>query len=120
MPGIDVDLDDDSWRMVGDQHPQHALKATLAALGVERDAVPLLRVEDERGRARRVLMREALAPAEKTADWLARLEAAGLKGAASGFMMAVSGRVVAPHGPPWAGRADRSCFRLRLRPEAQA
>lgn len=79
LPGIDVDLDDGSWRMVGDQHPQHALKATLAALGVERDSVPLLRVEDERGRARRVLMREALAPAEKTADWLARLDAAGGK-----------------------------------------
>jgi ATP-dependent helicase/nuclease subunit B len=77
LPGLDVDLDDDSWRMIGDQHPQHALKATLAALGVDRREIPSLRVEDGRGRARRVLMREALAPAEKTADWLARLQAAG-------------------------------------------
>jgi len=39
--------------------------------------VPMLKFENEQGRARRVLMREALAPAEKTADWLARLNAAG-------------------------------------------
>jgi len=77
LPGVDIDLDDDSWRMVGDQHPQHALKATLAALGIDRRDIPALKFEDERGRARRVLMREALAPAEKTADWLARLAAAG-------------------------------------------
>jgi ATP-dependent helicase/nuclease subunit B len=77
LPGIDADLDEDSWRLVGDQHPQHALKHTLAALGAKRHEIPALAFESERGRARRVLMREALAPAEKTADWLARLEAAG-------------------------------------------
>lgn len=77
LPGVDVDLDEESWRMVGDQHPQHALKETLEALGVERSQIPLLAKEGPAGRARRVLMREALAPAEKTADWLARLEAAG-------------------------------------------
>ncbi len=77
FPGLDVDLDDEAWALVGDQHPQFALKETLAALGVERRNVPLLTDEAPAGRARRVLMREALAPAEKTADWLARLEAAG-------------------------------------------
>lgn len=77
LPGVDVDLDEDSWTLVGDQHPQHALKDTLKALGVERGAIPALAVETGGGRARRVLMREALAPAEKTADWLARLELAG-------------------------------------------
>jgi ATP-dependent helicase/nuclease subunit B len=77
LPGLDVDLDEESWSLLGDQHPQHALKDTLAALGVARDEIPLLSSENGRGRARRVLMREALAPAEKTADWLARLNAAG-------------------------------------------
>jgi ATP-dependent helicase/nuclease subunit B len=77
FPGVDVDLDDDSWSMVGDQHPQHALRDTLTALGADRRDIPALQFESERGRARRVLMREALAPAEKTADWLVRLEAAG-------------------------------------------
>ncbi len=91
LPGIDVDLDNDSWRLVDDQHPQHALKHTLAALGVERHQVPMLKFENDQGRARRVLMREALAPAEKTADWLARLDAAGgaafVKEGASGLRL---------------------------------
>ncbi len=77
LPGLDTDIDDESWSLVSDQHPQHALKQTLAALGVARRHAPVLEVESHAGRARRVLMREALAPAEKTADWLQRLEAAG-------------------------------------------
>ncbi|MEZ6022446.1 MAG: hypothetical protein R3C16_03295 [Hyphomonadaceae bacterium] len=62
---------------VTDQHPQFALKETLAALNVERRDVALMCGEDGRGQARRVLMREALAPAEKTADWLTRIRDAG-------------------------------------------
>lgn len=77
LPGLDVDLDDESWDMIGDQHPQHALRETLKALGIARHDIPLMVGESASGRARRVLMREALAPAEKTADWLARLTAAG-------------------------------------------
>lgn len=77
LPGLDYDLDDDAWRHVSEQHPQYALKETLAFLGVDRRTVAPLGAEDEAGRARRILMREALAPAEKTADWLARLDAAG-------------------------------------------
>lgn len=77
LPGLDVDLDEESWVLLSDQHPQHALKETLAALGISREEIPLLATETAQGRARRVLMREALAPAEKTADWLARLKAAG-------------------------------------------
>lgn len=77
LPGVDADLDDESWKLVADQHPQYALKGTLATLGIDRGAIPALAVESQSGGARRVLMREALAPAEKTADWLARLKAAG-------------------------------------------
>ncbi|MEJ0058392.1 MAG: double-strand break repair protein AddB [Terricaulis sp.] len=77
LPGLDVELDDGAWDAVADQHPQFALKETLKALGVHRSAVAPLGEESEHGRMRRVLMREALAPAEKTADWLARLEDAG-------------------------------------------
>jgi ATP-dependent helicase/nuclease subunit B len=77
LPGVDTDMDDGSWAMVGDQHPQHALKETLDALGVERSAIAALSEETAHGRARRVLMREALAPAEQTADWLQRLALAG-------------------------------------------
>jgi ATP-dependent helicase/nuclease subunit B len=77
LPGIDTDLDEKSWALLGDQHPQHALKATLAALGVARGDIPLLGEELAPGRARRALLREALAPPEQTADWLARLSLAG-------------------------------------------
>lgn len=75
LPGLDADLDDSAWEAIRDQHPQFALKHTLEALGVERHAIPVLGADS--ASARRVLMREALAPAEKTADWLARLDAAG-------------------------------------------
>jgi ATP-dependent helicase/nuclease subunit B len=77
LPGLDTDLDEESWVAVGDQHPQFALKEALAALGIGRGDIPLMVEEARQGRARRVLMREALAPAEKTADWLARLADAG-------------------------------------------
>lgn len=77
LPGLDTDLDDESWALISDQHPQFALKETLRALGVARSEIPLMTAESAPGRARRVLMREALAPPEKTADWLARLAAAG-------------------------------------------
>ncbi len=77
FPGVDVDLDDASWEMIGDHHPQHALKQTLAALGADRRSIAPLGGETAQGRARRVLMREALAPAEQTADWLQRLDVAG-------------------------------------------
>jgi ATP-dependent helicase/nuclease subunit B len=77
FPGVDVDLDDESWRLISDQHPQAALKATLSALGVARCDIPALAQETSAGETRRQLVREALAPAEKTADWLERLGAAG-------------------------------------------
>jgi len=77
FPGLDIDLDDGSWEAVGDQHPQFALKQTLEALHADRRDVRTLGEETSAGLARRVLMREALAPAEKTADWLVRLERAG-------------------------------------------
>lgn len=77
LPGLDIDMDDQSWALIGDQHPQHALKATLEAFGVDRRAVAPLGGETAHARARRLLVREALAPAERTADWLARLADAG-------------------------------------------
>ena len=77
LPGLDTDLDDGAWEEIADQHPQFALKETLAALGIDRRDVPMFGEESRQGRARRVLMREALAPAKKTADWLTRLAAAG-------------------------------------------
>ncbi|HRP09465.1 MAG TPA: double-strand break repair protein AddB [Terricaulis sp.] len=83
LPGLDTDLDDKAWNAITDQHPQFALKETLAALGVDRREIALFGEETPSGRARRVLMREALAPAETTADWLTRLKLAGGAGFAA-------------------------------------
>jgi ATP-dependent helicase/nuclease subunit B len=78
LPGLDSDLDDTAWDEIEDSHPQHGLKVTLAALELDRHTVPMLRGAEEtkRAAARRILVREALAPAGRTADWRARLEIA--------------------------------------------
>jgi ATP-dependent helicase/nuclease subunit B len=90
LPGLDTDLDDETWRYIGEQHPQYALQQTLLALGLERRDVRVLEQENETGRARRVLMREALAPAEKTADWLRRIDEAGGKAFVAGGAQGLS------------------------------
>ncbi|MBI1186941.1 MAG: double-strand break repair protein AddB [Alphaproteobacteria bacterium] len=78
LPGLDVDLDERSWRAADAQHPQHALRETLKALGVARGDVRMLGgAADGDAAARGVLIREALAPAVTTADWRARLSEAG-------------------------------------------
>lgn len=74
LPGLDADLDEAAWSRIDAQHPQHALKVTLDALGVERTNVaPLIDTETPQARARRQLMREALVPADATADWRKRV-----------------------------------------------
>jgi ATP-dependent helicase/nuclease subunit B len=84
LPGLDTDLDAEAWRMIGGDaapassrrraseamegapgHPQFALNALLARIGVERDAVvPLAKAS---GRER--LVSEALRPAAATQVW---------------------------------------------------
>lgn len=79
LPGLDTTLDDAAWEGIDAQHPQFALKAAVEALGVARQNIPIMAgvgTEPQRA-ARRVLMREALAPADATADWLRRLREAG-------------------------------------------
>ena len=74
LPGLDADLDDAAWERIDAQHPQHALRVTLEALGVARtDVAPLIENETPRAQARRRLMREVLVPADATADWRKRV-----------------------------------------------
>jgi ATP-dependent helicase/nuclease subunit B len=78
LPGLDRDLDNRAWDAIGPQHPQASLKETLGALGLQRtDIQELACVAHDEGKARAVLLREALAPADATADWLLRIAAAG-------------------------------------------
>jgi len=78
LPGLDTDLDEASWRLIGGGehssvppapgHPQFALQALLARIGVARDAVE--RLAEPCGRER--LVSEALRPAAATDLWRQR------------------------------------------------
>ena len=76
LPGLESDLDDAAWKGITPQHPQFALRETVNEIGLDRREVVTLAgcEENERAAARRALLREALAPADITADWLSRLE----------------------------------------------
>jgi ATP-dependent helicase/nuclease subunit B len=75
LPGLDTDLDESSWRLIGgdaDQniaaapgHPQFAMHALLARIGIGRDAVAALAPSSGRER----LTSEALRPAISTDRW---------------------------------------------------
>src|SRR5580700_3508079 len=75
LPGLDTDLDDESWKLIaGDEnkriapapgHPQFAMQALLTRIGVTRDAVD--RLAEPHGRER--LLSEALRPAAMTDMW---------------------------------------------------
>ena len=75
LPGLDTELDEESWRLIaGDDkrniapapgHPQFAMQALLARIGIGRDAV--VRLAEASGRER--LVSEALRPAAATDRW---------------------------------------------------
>jgi ATP-dependent helicase/nuclease subunit B len=74
LPGLDTDLDDDTWRALGENdaapsHPQFAIHGLLGRLGVAREAVVALAP----GSGRELLISEAMRPAEQTDRWGARL-----------------------------------------------
>ena len=78
LPGLDLELSEDAWVAVGEQHPQGAMRRLLTRAGVTRNAVrpwPAGPLEGEaRGRWRRRVINEALRPAERTADWRAQID----------------------------------------------
>jgi ATP-dependent helicase/nuclease subunit B len=75
LPGLDTDLDSESWRLIVGEaardiapapgHPQFALQALLNRIGVARDAVVSLAAAHGRER----LISEALRPADATEKW---------------------------------------------------
>jgi ATP-dependent helicase/nuclease subunit B len=78
LPGLDTDLDEESWRLIsGDPkkksaaapgHPQFALQALLTRIGIARDAVSSL----AKANGREVLLSEAMRPAMQTDVWQQR------------------------------------------------
>jgi ATP-dependent helicase/nuclease subunit B len=71
LPGLDLDLAEDAWVQVGEEHPQGAMRRLLAGAGVAREEVRSWSGEPvDASRWRRRLINEALRPAKATADWL--------------------------------------------------
>jgi ATP-dependent helicase/nuclease subunit B len=83
LPGLDIDLDAESWNLIGGQrdaagretvapavgHPQFAMYALLERIGIGRDAVVTLGEPSAHGRER--VVSEALRPADATDRWQA-------------------------------------------------
>ncbi|TMJ02243.1 MAG: double-strand break repair protein AddB [Alphaproteobacteria bacterium] len=83
LPGLDTDLDDASWQLIGGRHdhpsafghPQLAMHALLRRIGIARDEVTPLAA----GGARERLLSEAMRPSEATERWVERIDAATRK-----------------------------------------
>jgi ATP-dependent helicase/nuclease subunit B len=85
LPGLDTDLNDDAWQMIGgtrdaqgkfttppaSNHPQFAMHALLDRLGIQRRDVEILGPPAAHGRD--VLVSEAMRPSNATAQWHDRL-----------------------------------------------
>ena len=81
LPGLDTDLDDASWKLIGDGedaahgHPQFAMHALLTKIGIARGAVTALAQPEPHGRER--FASEALRPAMASDLWQTRLGDSG-------------------------------------------
>ncbi len=85
LPGLDTDLDDEAWQIIGgirdaqgkfttppaSNHPQYAMHALLHRLGIKRGDVEMLGKPAAQGRE--VLVSEAMRPSNATAQWQRRL-----------------------------------------------
>jgi ATP-dependent helicase/nuclease subunit B len=85
LPGLDTDLDDDAWRIIGgirdaagrfttpasSNHPQYAMYALLQRFAIKRGDVEVLAKPSPRGRD--VLASEAMRPSNATGQWQRRL-----------------------------------------------
>lgn len=86
LPGLDTDLDEESWETIGgmrdakgkfttppaSNHPQFAMHALLDRFGLKRDEVEILGEPAPHGRE--MLMSETMRPSSATAQWHDRLE----------------------------------------------
>jgi len=88
LPGLDTELDEESWNAIGGTvppghlslspapgHPQFAMQALLARIGIKRRDVGILAVPMPHGRE--TLVSEALRPAAATEKWRIRLGEVG-------------------------------------------
>ena len=81
LPGFQATDNDETWDSIDEQHPQYAMKLLINGLGTDRGDVRdfvkdfVGKTQDNKNRlARTRVLEEALVPASRTADWLARIE----------------------------------------------
>src|SRR5262245_14768932 len=92
LPGLDTELDEPSWKMIAQDgdgesahgHPQFAMQALLARMGITRDAVVRLAPAGDSGRER--LVSVAFRPAAATHLWRERIAEAGFSAHADGAL----------------------------------
>ena len=110
LPGLDLDLDEESWAALPSSHPQYGMASLLRAMRIGRDAVAVL-PGPEAGAPSRIRFRvlnEALRPADTTEAWAA----AGERIAEDQVAEAMSGfEVIAAPSP----REEAVCIALILR-----
>jgi len=69
LPGLDRDLDEESWSKLDPGHPQYGMKQLLGRIGIARDAVQDWEHSEPANTARITLLRETLRPAPTTDAW---------------------------------------------------
>ncbi len=73
LPGLDTGIDDESWGMLDDTHPQATLKNLLDYIGVERENIPDWDAQNQQTspfiQARHILTREIMRPADSAYQW---------------------------------------------------
>ena len=81
LPGFQATDNDETWESIDEQHPQYAMKLLINGLGIDRGEVRNfvtdvvgVPAKDKNRLARTRVLEEALVPASRTADWLARIE----------------------------------------------
>lgn len=74
LPGLDRELDEDSWNELEPGHPQYGLKLLLGGIGVTRKDVRDWQPVQAGSPAREALLREVLRPAPTTDAWRAIAE----------------------------------------------
>lgn len=81
LPGFQATDNDETWDSIDEQHPQYAMKLLINGLEVDRGDVRNFvtdvvnqSLKDKTRNARTRVLEEALVPASRTADWLARIE----------------------------------------------
>jgi ATP-dependent helicase/nuclease subunit B len=98
LPGLDTDLDDESWQTIGgirdaqgkfttppsSNHPQFAMHALLDRFGIRREDVEILGAAAPHGRD--ALVSETMRPSTATAQWHDRLEQPDIAAKISGGM----------------------------------